>query len=416
MENLHRALDALAERQMTLYERGSTNLVDHLDLWFCQRKENVMLHAARKHGVQRVGCLPVPSLATSAAKAKGAIGMTLLIESLLKSPFAGEPWSMTDVSREMYAAPPCDTFKKGGYVVEVLFSQDSHDAMWYTGWQHVYYQGSDGQWLKTPGGVDSRGLFFDREGTRDYYVDFQKESNKYGTGGHWVVKVGSQTLSSPVVTSTTGDCGEPAAPPGSGGRGSATGASHAPVSSAGPADNGCGHLADADGVPSQSPRCVSHSHRNSPDGGRKRKAEPSHPRARGPGLLGTPPSPALLQGEDAPDSSHSSQTRPPHHAETEGPAGKSGVVVRRDVSVGGSSFLVLTGRAPQLKCLRYRLKKSHSKKFCEVTTTFFLTRSSGKERAGQAKILLTFDSPGQCSSFWRDFPLPPGVTAQPCFG
>ena len=87
MDNLSERFNVLQENLMDIYESGQEDIETQIKHWQLLRQEQVLFYYARKNGVMRVGYQPVPPLATSEAKAKDAIGMVLLLQSLQKSPY-----------------------------------------------------------------------------------------------------------------------------------------------------------------------------------------------------------------------------------------------------------------------------------------------------------------------------------------
>lgn len=188
MENLHTRFDVLQDVLFQHIEQGSHKLSDHKLYWEARRRESALLHYARQNNIPRLGFLPVPSLAATENQAKTAIKMTLILSSLQNSPFAEEPWTMTETSNEMFVAPPADCFKKGGYTVDVHFDNDPNNAFPYTCWDYIYYQKLDGTWGKARGQVDYEGLSYTQDdGEQIYFARFHKDAMRYGTTGKWKV-------------------------------------------------------------------------------------------------------------------------------------------------------------------------------------------------------------------------------------
>ncbi|AEP82737.1 E2 [Canis familiaris papillomavirus 9] len=204
MENLRKRLDVIQEELLTIYEEGSEVLADQVKHWNLMRKENVILHFAKKAGIIRLGLQPVPALRVSAQRAKDAIEMQLVLQTLLESPFAAERWNLQDTSRETWTAEPSNCFKKGPMLVEVYFDGDRDNSMHYTLWQYVYYTDMTDQWQKTKCHVSGEGLWFWENGHQRFYVRFADEAKKYGTRGQWDVMCNHEPICSPEsVTSTT---------------------------------------------------------------------------------------------------------------------------------------------------------------------------------------------------------------------
>ena len=132
MDNLSERFNALQENLMDIYESGQEDIETQIKHWQLLRQEQILFYYARKHGVMRVGYQPVPPLATSEAKAKDAIGMVLLLQSLQKSPYGKEPWTLTQTSLETVRSAPANCFKKGPQNIEVMFDNDPENLMVYT--------------------------------------------------------------------------------------------------------------------------------------------------------------------------------------------------------------------------------------------------------------------------------------------
>nr|WGU21311.1 E2 [Firstpapillomavirinae PV-HMU-2] len=189
MDALCSHLDVLQEKQMDLCERDTGTLTDAILYWQLMRRECMLLCAARRRGVNKIGILPVPSLQACEAQAKEAIRMHLVVASLLGSVYADEQWSLTCTSKGMYNTPPKDTFKKGGETVTVTFDGDAENCMEYTAWKHIYTNVT-GEWEVVAGNVSHDGLYYTCGGVDVYYVRFQEEARVYGTTGTWDVRVG----------------------------------------------------------------------------------------------------------------------------------------------------------------------------------------------------------------------------------
>nr|WKV32424.1 early protein 2 [Canis familiaris papillomavirus type 25] len=214
METLSKRLSALQDALLNLYEEASDELHRQVDHWKILRQENVLLHYARKSGVLRVGMQPVPPLQVSAERAKHAIEMQIVLQSLCDSQWATETWTLADTSRELWTAAPQRCFKKGACIVEVLFDGDPENSMQYTLWNRVYYQDASDTWQVSRSQVDCEGIWFWDCEQKRYYVKFANDAARYGTTGTWEVVVNGETItSSDPVTSTTpptDPCGETA--------------------------------------------------------------------------------------------------------------------------------------------------------------------------------------------------------------
>ncbi|ANW12188.1 E2 [Canis familiaris papillomavirus 18] len=204
MESLKKRLDAIQDELLTIYEEGSELISVQVQHWNLLRKENVLMHYAKKAGVTRLGLQPVPSLRISAEKAKQAIEMQLTLQTLQDSPYATEQWTLQDTSYERWTSEPSHCLKKGPVNVEVYFDGDRGNAMHYTMWSKVYYTDINEKWQKTKSNVDNDGLWFWDNCEKRYYVRFREEAAKYGTGQKWDVVINNEPVCPPEsVTSTT---------------------------------------------------------------------------------------------------------------------------------------------------------------------------------------------------------------------
>nr|WJJ59297.1 MAG: E2 protein [Leptonychotes weddellii papillomavirus 13] len=199
METLSQRLGALQEQMMDLFEQQSSNLSAHVRYWLLQRQEHAMMYVARQKGLNKLGTCAVPPMHVSKARAEDAIAMHLQLSSLQDSQFGTLPWTLGETSMERYKANPSGTFKKAGAPVTVHYDNSPDNAVEYTLWGHVYDQ-VDGVWTDCAGGADERGLYINRNGAKEYYEHFQKDSARYGTTGEWTVNCGSETFYFPNST------------------------------------------------------------------------------------------------------------------------------------------------------------------------------------------------------------------------
>ena len=180
MDNLSERFNVLQENLMDIYESGQEDIETQIKHWQLLRQEQVLFYYARKNGVMRVGYQPVPPLATSEAKAKDAIGMVLLLQSLQKSPYGKEPWTLTQTSLETVRSPPANCFKKGPQNIEVMFDNDPENLMSYTVWSFIYYQNLDDTWNKVEGRVDYHGAYYMEGSLKVYYIQFEVDAARFG--------------------------------------------------------------------------------------------------------------------------------------------------------------------------------------------------------------------------------------------
>lgn len=202
MENLSERFNVLQDQLMNIYEAAEQTLEAQITHWTLLRKEAVLLHFARQKGVTRLGYQPVPPLAVTEAKAKEAIGMMLQLQSLQKSEYASETWTLVDTSTETFRSAPENHFKKGPVSVEVIYDKDPENANAYTMWKYVYYMDSDDVWHKTTSGVNQTGIYYMHGNFKHYYVLFADDASRYSATGQWEVKVNKETVFAPVTSST----------------------------------------------------------------------------------------------------------------------------------------------------------------------------------------------------------------------
>ena len=207
METLSDRFNALQDKLMDIYESGQDDLETQILHWKYLREEQVLLYYARRNGIMRLGYQLVPPLATSEAKAKDAIGMMLLLQSLQRSPYASESWTLMQTSLEAVRSPPANCFKKGPYNIEVMYDSDPENLMSYTLWSFIYYQRVDDTWNKVEGHVDYNGAYYYEGNLKTYYIEFESDAARYGKTGQWEVHVNKDTIFAPVTSTSPGTGG-----------------------------------------------------------------------------------------------------------------------------------------------------------------------------------------------------------------
>ncbi|ACK76237.1 E2 [Erinaceus europaeus papillomavirus 1] len=376
MERLTQRFDALQEKLMEIYEKDSRDLGVMTSHWALQREEQALLHCARRKGVLRVGFQPVPPLKVSEQKAKAAIEMHLTLQSLQKSAYSNEDWTLSQTSRESFMTPPRHCFKKQGHTVEVTFDGESANSMLYTMWGRVYYQMDDGSWSVASSGVDYYGIYYnDSEGKPHYYVKFAEDAQKYSKTGTWFVRSNDKTISAP-VTST---CTSP----------TTRDRSRSPRR----------HTEEVDSTtppgrryPPSSPPSVSSLRLRGRGGGEGEyypfgRSSPSEDRC------GSAGSPARPVGR-----------RPPHCPQgTPAEASHRLLWGPRDPTV-----LVAKGDANTLKCWRNRCRKTHAGSFIAFSTTWQWC-GDGNCRQGRHRLQILFSSSQQLDQFLGKVKVPKGV-------
>nr|AYA94162.2 MAG: E2 protein [Human papillomavirus] len=202
--DLTRRFDALEDRLMTLYESEPNTIDEQIQVWETIRKQNILYYYGRKEGYKNFGLQPIPPLAVSEYKAKEAIQQVLLLKSLKNSAYARENWSLVDTSAELTHTAPRNTFKKGPYIVEVHYDNNPQNAFPYTNWNMLYVQDEHDNWYKTEGKVDVNGLYFeDPSGDKNYFVIFASDAPTYGSTGLWTVHYKNETISNSAFASTS---------------------------------------------------------------------------------------------------------------------------------------------------------------------------------------------------------------------
>ena len=182
---------------MDLYETGEKTLRAQIEHWSIVRKQYVLMYYARKEGYKQLGLQPLPTLTIAEYKAKEAINQLLLLQSLQKSQFANEEWTLSETSAELTLTAPRNTFKKQPYVVDVWFDHEPSNSFPYTNWEKIYYQDVNDHWHVAEGKADINGLYYDDYlNERIYFVVFAPDVDRYSTTGQWTVKFKNETLSS----------------------------------------------------------------------------------------------------------------------------------------------------------------------------------------------------------------------------
>ncbi|ALP46954.1 E2 protein [Pudu puda papillomavirus 1] len=404
METLRDRLDAVQEELLTLYEEGNTDIDSQIKHWNLLRREHVLLHFARKQGIYRLGLQTVPPLQVSQQKAKEAIEMVLTLQSLKKSPYGEETWTLADTSRELFETPPKNCFKKHGASVEVRYDGSAANSMLYTAWSDIYYQ-TDYSWEKTQGHVDYTGCYYYEDDVKIYYLKFEDDAARYSATGEWEVHY-KNDIFSPVasVSSTSSWTPSPVAATSTGGTAEDT--QQYPV----PLDNtpatvkrrrtGSPSRTTKRGRPRRKPRSSTPRGRfSAQEEGRRRSQQEEGQRQRR--------TQQRQQGERA-----RSPRLPEESARqvAEG-AGRRHRRSRLDQLLADAAdppIVLLRGGANQLKCLRYRLIRKYSALFSLISSTWSWVGLQGP--GGRNRLMLAFNGYQQRTDFINSVPLPPGVS------
>lgn len=203
METLAERLDALQEKLLELYEDNSADLTDQIKHYDLTRRENVLMYYAKQKGLSRLGLQTLPSLRVSETNAKNAIMMGIYLTKLRDSIFGHEPWTLTETSYDLFMTAPQYTFKKGPFVVTVVYDKNDNNSYEYPCWDAIYYLDEYEIWHKTKCSVSAEGLYYrDHTGTNVYFVTFKDDATRFSTTGTWDVYFKNNRLSS--VASPTG--------------------------------------------------------------------------------------------------------------------------------------------------------------------------------------------------------------------
>lgn len=364
MESLTERFESIQEQLLTIYESESTDLETLINYWDLMRQENLMMYYARQKGLTRIGLQHLPVLQVSETKAKQAIQMKLLLQSLLQSPYGSEAWTLSDVSLELYNAEPEQTFKKQGQTVTVIYDRDKAKEFPYVSWRYIYHQDENGNWHKAAGKVQHAGLSYtDEHGNDIFYQQFQEDADKYSTTGVWEVIFNNKTISAPATSSRPS---EPAA---------------------------TGHTA----------------HKTQ----RTTRSQESPPAKR----------PRLGRGEGE----RRERTRTEADSSTDQQPGipSPEQVGSRTVTVGGGystrlgrlqaeawdpPIIILKGGANAMKCWRNRCKTKCSRLFTYMSTVFQWVHEGHHQGPVGGRMLVAFASEQQRTEFLNTVTIPKGVT------
>lgn len=366
---------------MNLIEKDSKSLKDHIDYWESIRKEQVLAYYAKKENMSRLGLQPLPPAKVSEQKAKEAIRLQLLLQSLYQSEFGSEPWTLSECSLEMLDAPPRNCFKKQPYTVTVQFDNDVRNTFPYICYEFIYYQDSKDKWYKVRGKADHNGLYFTEvTGDRVYFKLFQPDATVYGKTGQWTVISKNKTIHSSVTSSSRNVFGPADEEPGpstsynkSQQERSGTGESESPQ----------------DPEPSSSTSAVRLRR------GRRQREHPYRTRRQQPELgTDSAPSPEEVGRRSEPVAKHGlSRLR------------------RLQEEARDPPVIIITGRQNNLKCWRHRFTQKYSDLYeCCSTAWKWLGPNSEGYRGTDAKLLIAFKNQEQRQAFLNTVNLPKNST------
>ncbi|AHJ81405.1 putative E2 early protein [Rhinolophus ferrumequinum papillomavirus 1] len=386
METLSSRLESVQDALLTLYEQDSNRLDDQIKQWTLVKEENVLLHAARKKGITRLGMHMVPTLQSSEARARDAIEMELYLKSLRQSPYGTEPWNLAQTTRERFLAAPPYCFKKDGSNVDVYYDNDKDNSVRYITWGAIYYQNGNDDWHKVQGRIEHDGLYYvQHDGLKVTYVDFAAEASAYSRTGSWRVVYNNKTVlpDNSVASSRSGRqrTSSPTGP----------GAEYSPRSTT-PTDTVVATPLKASKKDTAAGVRRGTRHHNGAGrrgGGRRVQQRKSDPKR---GAAITPPSPSEVGGRH--------QT----------PQRRSGSRLQRLLQEARDPpAVLLKGQANTLKCFRFQAKAKFAGQFRSVSTTFYWTASEGTDRVGRARVIFLFTDKGQRERFMSRVKFPPSI-------
>ncbi|QYI89557.1 E2 early protein [Bos taurus papillomavirus 38] len=401
--SLEARFDALQEQLLEIYEKDSDTLEVALEYWSLIRKENALYYHARMQGKTRLGLYTVPTARISEHKAKEAIKMTLYLQSLQNSEFAGLRWSLVDTSAENFSARPENTFKKRGQHVTVIFDSDANNSMVYTAWGEIFYVDEQDTWHKAKSDVDYDGIFYtDNMGEKHYYVTFHDDARLYSSLGQWEVHFENTVLSPPVTSSF---------PPGHTDR-------RRPAETGQHSGQQAGLSARQSPITARDSRQRSRSHSGSRSRSRSRSRSPAQrPDSRGRGTAVQGPRRGRGGGGGGGGAGGPSPPSPEevgvrHKSPPRRPTSRVAQLIEeaRDPPV-----LLLQGAGNTLKCFRRRCTQTHPHRFqCMSTGWTWVSKTSAVK--SQHRMLVAFTNSEQRKSFLVHVRLPKGVTAvKGCF-
>ncbi|AEM24631.1 regulatory protein [Human papillomavirus 140] len=383
--DLKERLDALQASLMTLYETGPKDLKSQIKHFELLRKESALEYYARKEGYTSLGLQHLPTLQVSEHNAKTAIRMSLILQSLAKSQYANEQWTLADTSADRFDSPPRNCFKKDSYEVEVWFDGNPKNAFPYINWRWIYYQDDKDEWHKTAGETDYNGLYFtERDGTKTYFILFSSDADRYGNSGIWTVNVNNEQIfpsvasssrrSSPVSPKTLGDTDRRSSSP--------------TTYTKTPQKDGGRSIQQEEASTSSATRTSGRRRR------RRGEGEPTTSKRRRRGER------HILSAEEV-GSSHRSVPR-------------SGLsrIERLEEEARDPPILVVKGPANPLKCWRYRCDKKYKSFYLCMTTVFRWV--SNEVDLADGRVLVAFANSNQRSRFIDTVPLPKGTSM--CMG
>lgn len=374
-------LDALQNVLSDLIEAGPTDLDSIIKYYDYTRKFHVLEYYCKKEGYSQLGLHHIPASRVSEHNAKTAIQMGLVLRSLATSPYASESWTLQETNSDLFASPPRNCFKKGGYEVTVWFDNDKDNIFPYTNWSEIYYQDDEEQWHKVPGEVDYDGLYYvETDGSKSYFILFYEDAVRFSKTNTWSVHFKNQNIYLPVTSASRR------------------------------AGGGTSELADTQSTDSTRDtastsqtygRTAQQSETSSARPTKRRTTLGRRGRRKGKSTT-SPKRPRILpsggSGSPAPEdvgSSHRSVAR------TNLPR-----LARLQAEARDPKLILLRGPANSLKCWRYRCNSKCDSLICSTVFKWV----SHDESLQQGRMLLAFSSDRERDSFIKHTNFPKGTT------
>ena len=381
MDWLTDRFNAIQDNILNLIEQGAEDLDSQINYWNLVRQENVYLYYGRKEGLTHFGLQPLPVTAVSEYKAKEAISMVLLLQSLKKSAYANEVWTLQDASAELINTQPKDCFKKQPYTVEVWFNNDRQNSNQYINWNFIYYQDANDVWHKVPGLVDYNGLYYvEIGGDQVYFALFDADDQRFGGTGIWSVHFKNKTLSAP---SSSASSFSPH-----------SGKNYATVSS--PTENTVsqsespGRLQKSEVGSSTSPRAKTSTVRRRRERESTPEGQPSTSTKRRRGRIGGGGGGGAERAVPSPE-----QVGSRHRSVSTTHLSR---LARLQKEAWDPPVLIVTGPANVLKCWRYRKKNQNEFSFLDISTIFTWV-GSNKETDNKGRMLIAFHNDTERDQF-----------------
>ncbi|QXI66642.1 E2 [Anas platyrhynchos papillomavirus 2] len=184
MDAILELLGTVQEKILDYIEKQPNSLPDITDFWENVKREQLILHAARKKlQAKNIGYISVPSLQESEQKAKEAIKVLLLLQQL-KAAGASTGWTLSDLCPlSLFQTEPVDCPKRNPRRITVQFGHDEMNTNEYSVYKEIWVPSPSGDSLVCVSGhCDHDGLYYEQNGERQYYLFFRLEWDKYKYG------------------------------------------------------------------------------------------------------------------------------------------------------------------------------------------------------------------------------------------